>query len=380
MRTIIIKRCIKIGSLLLAAVLFLGFLQRYILTNVSDNTIRLRGFYQEDPHSLDVVLLGASEVYSDFSADEFYKKTGVTSYPYAFAANPVTLWKYELREIIAEQTPKLLIVEMNGLQYGDDMLYNSAAFRYITQNMKLKPEKKEIIDTYGTDSALSYYFPIIKYHSEWGNVRNLRNGYSMLQQDLRGYSLLKGAYSHMAQADIEEELPSYDRHGKRDLNPAAEQYLREFLEECGKSGIGNVLFVRFPHLVTSDKGVRALERYNKAGEIVEEYGYEYVDLDAYCGEAGIDRPGDFHNTDHLMMGGQMKFTDFLADYLTGKYDLSPTGLSGKQKENWEESVRWMDACFAYYGDYMKDPVYDGKYTIYERSDVLKKAKEYLDPL
>ncbi|MCR4672334.1 MAG: hypothetical protein K5637_03725 [Lachnospiraceae bacterium] len=379
MKKIIIKRCVKIASLLIAVVLFLAFLQRYILTNVSDNTIRLRGFYQEEPNTLDVIVLGASEVYSDFSADELYKKTGVTSYPYSFAANPVTLWKYELREILERQTPKLLIVELNGAQYGKDMLYNSAAFRYLTQDMKLLPEKKEIIDTYGTDSKLSYYFPILKYHSEWHRGKNLRNGYSMLVQDMRGYSLLKGSYSHMARKEVPEELKDYDRTATRDLNPEAEKYFREFLDECKASGIENVLFVRFPHLVTDKKGVDALKRNNRAGEIAAEYGYEYLDMDAFCGEAGIERPEDFHNTDHLMMSGQMKFTDYLADYLVRKYDLKPTDLSPEQKEKWDESVRWMDACFAYYQDYMKDPVFNREYTVYERSDVMARVKKYLDP-
>ena len=94
------KRFLKTLVLMLALILTIGGLQRYVLCGNNQNGIRLRAFHKEDPGSLDVVLLGASEVYSGFGAGEFYKMTGVTSYPYTFESNPVTLWKYQLDEIL----------------------------------------------------------------------------------------------------------------------------------------------------------------------------------------------------------------------------------------------------------------------------------------
>ena len=377
MKKTYIKRLIKIISLVLVLAVILGLSQRYYMKDTGNNSIRLRGFELEDPNSLDVVVLGASEVYSDFSAVEFYEKTGVTSYPYAYAANPVTFWKYELKEILRTQKPKVLVVETNGVVYGDDMLYKEASVRYLADNMKLLPEKMELVEKYGTDDKLSYFFPIIKYHGEWQNRDRMKNALTMLKMDMRGYSLLKGSFSHTAHKKMDTKQRDHDPDKKKELNPEAEKYLREFLEDCQNSGIEHILFVRFPHQVVGKKSVQALERCNRAAEIVGEYGFEYVDLDDYCEEADIHKPDDFHNSDHLMMTGQKKFTDFLAKYLTDRYDLQPTQLTEKQEKEWQECCRYMKACFAYFEDYRKNPTENDEYVIYEREKNMKDIEKYL---
>ena len=232
MKKTYIKRFVKILSLVLVLAVLLGVSQRYYMTNTSNTGIRLRGFNLEDPESLDVVVLGASEVYSGFNAPEFYKKTGVTSYPYAFEGNPITLWSYELKEILHHQIPKLLIVEMNGAVYDEDMLYKEASVRYLADNMMEKGEKRDLVNRYGSDDPLSYYFPIVKYHGEWLQPEKVKNGVTLLRMDLRGHSILKGTLSHIAHTQYGHEITDYDHLAERDLNPDAEKLLREFLDEC----------------------------------------------------------------------------------------------------------------------------------------------------
>ena len=238
-------------------------------------------------------------------------------------------------------------------------------------------EKREMVSQYGTDDPLSYYFPIMKYHGEWLQPDRIKNAIAMLRIDLRGHSLLKGTLSHIKHAKYKDELTGYDPTAERDLNPNAERYLREFLDECKECGVENILFVRFPHRVTAEKSIRAFERFNRAARIVEEYGYEYVNLDDYCGEAGIEKPGDFYDTDHMMMSGQMKFTDFLAEYLRERYHLEPTQLTQKQKEEWDECVKYTDAFYSYYEDRKKDPDATEDDVIYEREETLQALKKYL---
>lgn len=377
MKKIYIKRIIKILSLVLVLAAIVGVSQRYYMTNISNTGIRLRGYYLEDPGTLDVVVLGSSEVYSGFNAPEFYKKTGITSYPYAFEGNPATLWKYELREILHTQTPKLLIVEMNGVVYNEDMLYKESSVRYLADKMTLLPEKKELVSKYGSDPILSYFFPIMKYHGEWLQPDRIRNTLTLLQMDVRGSSTLKGTLSHIKHTKYQHERTDYDPAAERELHPDAEQYLREFIDECKASGIEHVLFVRFPHRITSDKSIRVLERFNRAGRIVEDLGYEYVDLDQFCLEAGIEKPDDFFDTDHMMLSGQMKLTNYLAEYLLSRYHLEPTPLSQKQKEKWEESVKYTDAFYAYYEDCKLKPDATTEEVLYEGDDIFKNLNKYL---
>ena len=57
-------------------------------------------------------------MYNGFTSGLFYAEHGIASYPYAYETNPVTMWKFELKEILKHQKPKVLVVETNGACYG----------------------------------------------------------------------------------------------------------------------------------------------------------------------------------------------------------------------------------------------------------------------
>ena len=72
------RRTVKILSLVIALILFCGFSQMYLWRCNSHNELRLYGFRQEKEDSLDVVLLGASDIYA-YSAPLAYSLQGFTS-------------------------------------------------------------------------------------------------------------------------------------------------------------------------------------------------------------------------------------------------------------------------------------------------------------
>ena len=63
------KKYVKriIGIILLAAVLVASFfpLQEYFSNRITHNQVRIKGFYLEKKNSLDVIVMGSSEVYYD---------------------------------------------------------------------------------------------------------------------------------------------------------------------------------------------------------------------------------------------------------------------------------------------------------------------------
>ena len=63
-----VKRTVSLLSLFLPVLFSVGILQEYFLANFDHNTIRMEGFYLEKENSLDVVFLGASDVYQGFSS------------------------------------------------------------------------------------------------------------------------------------------------------------------------------------------------------------------------------------------------------------------------------------------------------------------------
>ena len=104
----------RIISILLLFFIIFGVLS-YTQVRFDHNNIRIEGFYREEKNSIDVVFIGASEVYSDYSPVYAYEKFGYTSYNYAVEDNPLPLYKWELDEIYAHQNPKVIIPQRNRI-------------------------------------------------------------------------------------------------------------------------------------------------------------------------------------------------------------------------------------------------------------------------
>ncbi|MBQ6583383.1 MAG: hypothetical protein IJH77_06130 [Mogibacterium sp.] len=366
----IFKRAGGILSLVLVAALILGLLQAYILRRNDKNQLFVRGFYLEEEDSLDVVLIGASEVYSDWYAARAYQRGGFTSYPFSFESNPVTMWKYELREILKHQHPQILVVEVSGAVYADDKnLYGDGKIRKLSDNMPYSENKRDLVENLGTQNKLSYYLPIIKYHDRWRQADEKRRDSDI--RDLptmkkRGHAVLRGAFSRTELHRTNPEMDLTADHSVKDLNPDAEAALREFIGTCRDSGIEHVLFVEFPRQITSDRTYDRYQRYNRIAEIVREEGADYAEFWSVREEIGLIKNVDYADVDHLNARGAQKFTDYFCDWLMNKYALVPYPQSDKQKAEWEESARYVEAfCAAAEKQIQKDLPQETAQMMYE---------------
>lgn len=349
-KKVIRNRIIAVATLILVVVGFVLVGQKFYFRQVDHNAVRIQGFYLEDDNSLDVVFMGSSELYNGFVSGQFYAEHGIASYPYAYETNPVTMWKFELKEILKHQKPKVLVIEANGACYGDDQLYKYAAIRNLSDNIPFSQNKIDLVNEFGTDSKASYYMPIIKYHEKWKSGQNPRN---LFVPWLRGYNLLRGAFSHTNITPISTDVFTPDG-ATQDLNPNAEKYLNEFLDLCDESGIDHILFFRSPHRVYENAKRTHYVRYNKTAEIVRKRGYEFIDTDDFKDEMELDINTDFFDGDHLNASGQKKFTKWFGEYLVDKYSLPPSELSSKQKEEWDHTADYIDRYFRYYEIYIEE--------------------------
>ena len=91
-----ITRAIKISAFILLSALVIGFLQEYVLCHHDANRMRLDAFYIEDKDTIDVAMIGSSEMYSGVSPALLYEKYGVTSFPYATASSTAAAMKTQI--------------------------------------------------------------------------------------------------------------------------------------------------------------------------------------------------------------------------------------------------------------------------------------------
>ena len=341
-----LARLLKLGSLALAVLVCVLLLQDLLLVHADHNRERMKGYYLEDENSLDVVLIGSSEVYSDYAAPHAFNEHGFTSYPYATQACSIINYKTMLKEVLRTQNPQLIVVEINGALMSDSKLLCESSFNTYVDNIPFNGNKRELVGKYSADNEIEHYVPIIKYHDVWKSFPlGLKWDQSVIQDRLRGYNLLKGVKTKTSiytpkgnlyrEADIHSALP---------LSSETDAALRDFLDYCRDNNINNILFARFPHLV-SDKNYERAQRSITVRNIVESYGYKYVSFYADIADIGLDVNRDFYNLEHLNVFGQKKFTSYFSRYLMNRYNLAPTVLNAEGKANWNDSVRYYNAFY-----------------------------------
>ncbi|MBU5461150.1 hypothetical protein, partial [Lachnoclostridium sp. MSJ-17] len=192
-------RLIKIICLALAFALTVGVLQQLVLVRADHNKQRINGFYEEEKDSLDVVFLGASEVYSDFSPCHAYNYAGVTSYLFATQANSILSYKSALKNILERQKNALVVIELNGAVNDEAETVKDANLHNYADNVPLDMNKVEWVMQDGIENKSEYVLPIIKYHSLWsGNEESEKYMETVANDQRRGYCLLKGILNETA--------------------------------------------------------------------------------------------------------------------------------------------------------------------------------------
>lgn len=350
-----LTRTVKVACFLLAIMFSTAFLQHYVLRRMDHNSTRLDGYYLEDKDSLDVVLIGASDVYTSFSSCRAYDKFGFTSYPYATEAMTAGGIKAALKEVLRTQNPKLILIEINPYLYGTaNNEKKEVNLHRLLDNMPMSANKIEAVsNNTPNENRAEYYMPIMKYHSIWRDYpKPARRAVSALKQDARGYSYLKGyrtttnvyesPYKILNRSAINESK-AYP------LNANLEAKLRDLLEFCKEKKLDNVAFVRVPHLIYK-KTYDRVRRSNTAGQIINSYGYDYLNLEREWNKIGIDIQKDFYNVEHMNIYGAVKFTDYLGNLLQTEYNIGSSELTDTQKTQWDNAAISFNRLYRYCDD------------------------------
>lgn len=359
-----ITRGLKLLSFGLAVVLTTLLLQTFLLKRIDNNTMRMEAFYLEEKHSVDAVLIGASDVYAGYSAPYAYEKYGYTSYPYATQASPANIVLPQIKEVLKYQDPKMVIVEINAFLYRDSELPNEASARMFADNVPRDNIWRDYLkDAIPEDKQIEYYLPIIKYHSSWNEypwkIKYLNAEIGLKQ---KGYSLFRGYKTVANEFHCETKIYNDELKDNNETLPLAvngERYLRQTLDYLKENNITNVMFMRFPHIVT-ESGVTRFKRCNEAAKIIESYGYDFVNLEQNGDWAGIDVNKDYYNWDHLNVYGSEKVTDYVANMLQTKYGITKTELTDKQKAEWDDSVNHYHMIYNYCQEMIKRRLELGK--------------------
>ena len=294
---------------------------------------RIRNFYKEDKESLDVVIIGSSEVQEGFYSGMAFKEFGITSYPFALDSSSVEIWKSQLNEVNNTQSPQLIVVEISGVLYAEDeKLFSNISLRRYLDNIPFSINKIETIgECVLEDEPLSYIFPIIKYHGQVSkgslteSLHYYNAGHAKLRGAIASTKIDNGDFYDMSSTALDK------------LNNNAEHMLVDFLEYCKKNQFGNIVFTRFPQKAKDSEDLGLLYRKNSAKEIIAQYGFPFIDCDRESKKIGIDYDKDFYDSHHLNVFGAEKLTFYFSNLFIQHFGVKAHTLKGKQYDDWTES-------------------------------------------
>lgn len=335
--------------LMVAALLFsVWFMQKFMCIPFSCDEIRIINFHKEPKDSIDVLLVGSSATYSDFSSVYAYEKYGFTSFPYAIGGSTCTMWEPALRDALKTQKPKLVVVDVFGGGYTRDMIDSrsnqlSIVFSHTAFSPELIESASKASSLVSDSSTAGFIFPFIKYHN------NVPACVPDLPERLRlavsGPSPLKGVFTNTRVRWLSKVDPASFTDEPAPIDEKTEKIITDFIDYCKAEDI-RVLFAKYPSVLTEDRPdeMQVNLRANRILEIAKEHGCETINMQKHFYDIGLNEQEDFYNHGHTNTRGQKKVTEYLGKYIQDEMGIGPSSLSDKQRSEWDSSVK-------YYRDY-----------------------------
>ena len=276
------------------------------------------GPFFERAQNIDVLFLGSSHVLGAVYPQELWRDYGITSYNLGSYNDTVPVSYWTLRSVLEVCTPKLVVLDIDGIGYYSKVNENSSDLHTALDSLPLNRTKLEAIedllsdpdayDAYGNryaDLKWEFYFPLSIYHARWESltVADLApQGNAQLGAEMLIHIAEPAEYGIVSDAASESGWGF--------------TYLRRLIEECAERGI-DVLLVNVPYPSVEGDDQRCSNRvYTIAGE----YGVEFVDF-VYMDQV-VDYTTDCYDpASHLNPSGARKVTDYLGQLMAEYYGI-----------------------------------------------------------
>ena len=293
-------------------------------------------YLKEKKGSMDAVYIGGSDVHAFWQPLFGWNERGIAVWNYSVDSLPVAAVKHLLIEAHKTQPQAVYIISLSTFkkESADGSMEN---LHRIVDYQPFSLNKVRLINrlTEGTEytglKKLEFYFPVIRFHSRWDDLGSWVFDSISDRKASMHYSVFRNNVT-----DLSKTLKVTDAREPAPEDVAA--VLNEVLDYCDEQNL-DVLFVKVPQAVSE----QAQARMNTLEDTVIARGYPCLDLMENMADLGILPETDFYNKAHTNIHGSLKYSRYLADYLTEHY-----GFTDKRgTKNWES---WDKAA----AEYLKD--------------------------
>lgn len=309
MRNKVIKTCC---FLLILALLLCGFRSIFSFKYV-DGIYLWDVFYEEEEDSIDVLCMGSSHIFENVNTGVLWDEYGIAAFDLCGSRQPLWNTYYFLKEALKTQTPRLIVVDVYSALQQDEYSDES---RIIKNNygLKLSRDKAESVMVSAPEEKWpDYLLEYPTWHSRYSEIDSsdfLDYLGRSTMQCWKGYALNSNTTAMVRPEGIEYIMAAAEMPEK------AEEYMRKIIELAQQEEIP-LLFIETPYIVSVEEQMIL----NRAGEIAEENGIPFVNFNLFYDAMGLDFQNDFADADHLNHRGNVKFSDYLGQYIKNHYEV-----------------------------------------------------------
>ena len=286
----------------------------------------INSFFLEPRNSVDVLFVGSSHAYSSFSPMELWEKSGISSYNLGSSSQSIPCSYYLIKEGIRTQKPKVIVLETYGAKYDSDYI-STARLHVALDGMPFNKTKLEVLTeflprTMSFDKCLEYYFPIIRFHSRWKEIK---------AKDLRPRNLcLKGYHLSFKVTELSEPEPETEA---MEVYNGTIEYFQRIINICKENNV-ELLLCNAP-MGKNSKYVETNRKVNGLIQYASARGIPCINFEMLRDKLDLDYNNDFRDNEHLNVYGMEKVMSYLNDYFLTHYDLEDH-RNDKEYENWNK--------------------------------------------
>lgn len=284
------------------------FIPKYVTEN-QDGSITAE-FYKEKS-DIDVVFVGPSTVHYCVSPVYMWDKYGFTSYDRSNASQTVWQSYYMLEDTFKYKKPKLVMLDVSFMRNGEEFI-EEPSNRKCIEGMKNVFAKWGAIQAskYEQEQPLSYFIPVLRYHSRWKNLEKQDFDYAFNKPLVTYNGYIMDFTVAEDQNLYETESIAFD-----DFPDKSMDYLNRIIALCRAEGTKLVLMKTptFTNTWHSEYDER-LEKIAAANDLT------YVNFCSLTEEIGLVPAADYiDDGEHTNVIGAEKFSDYLGAYIIDNF-------------------------------------------------------------
>lgn len=340
------KKLFKIISFLIVFIVIFEYFNNMYYERFNSEYVKYKQY--ENVSDVDVVFLGTSELWVGIIPVVLWKEAGITSYNLGHSYKSTVTYYYELKHALNSHNPQIVALDFMTLFSDSTPQENEEIYRHTLYKIDDSAIKRELIKDIirlDKEEALSYIFPVLRFHSMWSwaedkDLIEKPTGDALMPDYKAGWrDYGDGLYCEpvIPGRTLTPEL----WEASKSSEPISElnyEYYMKIIDLCREKNVQLVAII--PPYVSRAQSHAA--QWDVMRAFFEENNIEYFDYNNYeqVIRMGLDCDKDFHTGDHLNYGGAFKWCKVLAEDMDKKLELTDHRNDGsqlsKQFDEWYE--------------------------------------------